>query len=437
MVLLKSLLALAAACLPVVSSRHVFAHVVVGNTAAHTVDTWKTDINLAAEAGIDAFALNIAYPDSNIPTQVANAFQAAEELHTSNGTGFTLFFSFDYLGGGSPWNAVGDESVESYMNKYKSSSAYFLYNGLPFVSTFEGTGNMQDWAAGGEIRSAVGDVYFVPDWTSLGASGIGAALPDIEGHFSWDMWPTGANDMTTANDLAWQSAVSPKTYMMGVSPWFFHSTEGSQDWVWRGDDLWADRWQQVMEVKPDFVEIVTWNDFGEAHYIGPVHAEEEIAAGSHIYVADMPHDSWRDLLPYYISQYKGTNHTISEDKMQYWYRTSPVSGGLLGTVTGNVANLGQETVSPDQIMQDKVFFSALLKQDATVTVQIGDNEAVSYQGTKGINHWSQPFDGQTGAVEFTVLRQGQVVKSGTGAEITATTTLSNGLTNFNTWVGGC
>lgn len=151
----------------------------------------------------------------------------------------------------------------------------------------------------------------------------------------------------------------------------------------------------------------------------------------------MPHDSFRDFLPYYISQYKGTNYTVTEDLMQYWYRTAPTSGGSAGTVTGNIASQGQEVVSPDEVMQDKVFFSALLKSSATVQVQIGDNAAVSYKGTEGVNHWSQPFDGQTGNVTFTITRSGAVVKQGEGPEITATTQLASGLTNFNTWVGGC
>ena len=74
---------------------------------------------------------------------------------------------------------------------------------------------------------------------------------------SWDMWPEGANNMTDAPDLAWQSAIGTKTYMMGVSPWFFHSATASTsnpDWVWRGDDLWHDRWQQTLSVNPTFVE---------------------------------------------------------------------------------------------------------------------------------------------------------------------------------------
>jgi glucan endo-1,3-alpha-glucosidase len=75
------------------AQQNVFAHVVMGNTAAHTVDTWSRDIKLAADKGIDAFVLNIAYPDSNIPQQVSNAFEAAEK----RGSDFKLFFSFDYL----------------------------------------------------------------------------------------------------------------------------------------------------------------------------------------------------------------------------------------------------------------------------------------------------------------------------------------------------
>lgn len=210
------------------------------------------DIQLAQAAGIDAFALNGGYPDSNIPTQVALAFAAAEAL----GSGFKLFFSFDYLGGGQPWPATGDNSVVSYLQEYASSPAYFQNNNLPFVSTFEGVDNVDDWAPGGAIRGGFGEVFFVPDWTSKSPSGIGASLANIDGAFSWDMWPSGANDMTSTEDSAWQAAVSPKAFMMGVSPWFFHSASGGSDWVWRGDDLWADRWNQVLAVQPDFVEYV-------------------------------------------------------------------------------------------------------------------------------------------------------------------------------------
>jgi glucan endo-1,3-alpha-glucosidase len=255
MKLLFSALAVANSLLPTISAHSVFAHVVVGNTASHNTTTWASDISLAKASGIDAFALNIAYPDSNTPIQVANAFEAAEAA----GGSFKLFFSFDYLGGGQPWpggSGAADppNSVVSYLLKYKGSSAYFNYQNAPFASTFEGHSNAEDWAPGRTIRSAVGNVYFVPNYNSLGQSGITAQLNNIQGFFSWDMWPNGAQNETDAIDKSWQQATPGKTYMMGVSPWFFRSASGGTDWVWRGDDLWANRWAQTLDVKPEFVE---------------------------------------------------------------------------------------------------------------------------------------------------------------------------------------
>lgn len=182
--------------------------------------------------------------------------------------------------------------------------------------------------------------------------------------------------------------------------------------------------------------IVTWNDFGEAHYIGPIHTDSEIAAGSGIYVDGMPHDSWRDFLPYYIAQYKGLPFLILRDQVQYWYRPSPAAGGSACGVTGNSASQGQTEYPPNEILEDGVFFSALLKEDGQVTVQIGNGPKVGFPGKRGINHWSVPFGGQTGTPTFTVERNGAIISKGTGLkEITASTTLSNGCTNYNAFVG--
>lgn len=231
------------------AQKYAFAHIIVGNTAAHTQATWANDISLAKACGIDAFVLNMGYPDSNVPTQVANAFAAAEAA----GSTFKLLFAFDYLGGGQTWPATGSNSVVSYLQEYQGSAAYFKYNNLPFVSTFEGTGNIADWAQGGAIRSAV-PVYFVPDWSSLGTTGIQQHLDNIDGFFNWGMWPSGASNMTDSLDKQYQSVLGSKSYMMGVSPWFFHSASGGTDWVWRGDDLWADRWAETLDVNPEFVQ---------------------------------------------------------------------------------------------------------------------------------------------------------------------------------------
>ena len=61
--------------------------------------------------------------------------------------------------------------------------------------------------------------------------------------------------MTDEVDKQWIAALAGgAAYMMGVSPWFFHSASGSKDWVWRGDDLWASRWNQTLDIKPQLIE---------------------------------------------------------------------------------------------------------------------------------------------------------------------------------------
>jgi glucan endo-1,3-alpha-glucosidase len=132
--------------------------------------------------------------------------------------------------------------------------------------------------------------------------------------------------------------------------------------------------------------------------------------------------------------YKGNSFDITSDQMQYWYHTAPTAGGSTCGVYGNDPDY-QAEISPNDIVEDGIFFSALLTSDAVVTVQIGSSPAVSYSGLAGINHWSQPFNGHTGSPVFSIIRNGVVVSDATGTPITASTTLSNGCTNYNAWVG--
>lgn len=118
------------------------------------------DIYLAYSVGIDAFALNIANGWEYNEAQVALAFSVAEAQPSLYG--FKLYFSFNYAGGGA-WD---EEDVISMISAHSSSSAYYQYNGKPFVSTFEGPGNAEDWI---NIKSKTG-CFFVPNWSSSGAT---------------------------------------------------------------------------------------------------------------------------------------------------------------------------------------------------------------------------------------------------------------------------
>ena len=87
------------------------------------------------------------------------------------------------------------------------------------------------------------------------------------------------------------------------------------------------------------------------------------------------------------------------------------------------------------VVQDKVFFTALLTSPATVTVQIGSNETdILSSNAVGPFHSSVPFNGRTGAVTVSIVRGSDVVVSEAGPAITNSP--PNGLTNYNAWVGG-
>jgi hypothetical protein len=398
------------------------------NVGSWTVKNWQKDIRLAQDSHIDAFALNFANSDGGYANQMANAFSAANSL------GFKLFFSFDYAAG----KGFTQQEVINVIKRYGSNGAYYKYNGKPFVSTFEGPASSGDW---NPIKAQTG-CFFIPDWSSLGAqAAVDRGVAD--GLFSWEAWPSGPNDMTTKPDDSYKSALGGKPYMMPVSPWFYTNLPGySKNWLWRGDDLWFDRWNQVMSVQPDFVEILTWNDWGESHYIGPLDPSQyglfnsDNGRAPYNYADNMPHDGWRQFLPYVIDMYKNGKASISAEGLVAWYRKTPGSACSSGGTTGNSASQGQQEYPPTQVAQDRVFFSALLTSYADVSVTIGTTtQTGTWRNTPngaGIYHGSVPFNGR-GAVTVRISRNGKLVMQMNGDPITDTCT--NGIGNWNAYVG--
>ncbi|EEP78960.1 conserved hypothetical protein [Uncinocarpus reesii 1704] len=403
----------------------------VGNAASMTLDEWKADIKLAKEAHIDGFALNIAPQDSYTDSVLQKAYKAAGDTG-----GFTLFLSFDYASGG-PWQP---DRVIRTINTYRNQPAQFQYNNKPLVSTFEGASNTNDWPA---IKRETG-CFFVPSWTSLGPQGVRNVVNTIDGAFSWDAWAVGTEEKTLEADKAWIGAIGSKPYMMPVSPWFYTNLpQWNKNWLWRGDDLWHDRWEQVIELQPTFVQIITWNDFGESHYISPIH-ENGIPHGAEWYVRDNPHDGWRALLPDYIDRYKSGNLTMrhpsqspspdKKDIISYWYRRNPANSGSAGGTRGNNPAMGQPVLNPSSLSQDRVFLSVLAKEPSDVSVQIGNSTATKLKASvAGINHFSVPFNGRTGRVTIVVSRRGTEIVRAMGPEIT--TECHGGKVNWNAVAG--
>jgi len=261
--------------------------------------------------------------------------------------------------------------------------------------------------------------------------------------------------MSDSDDQSYKSALGSKPYMlvdssmdarsesnssrMPVSPWFFTNLpQYSKNWLWRGDDLWHDRWQQVLDIQPALVEILTWNDYGESHYIGPLPpSESAIPTGANWYVDGMPHNAWLNDLPYYIAAYKG-QPAPDQSHVTVWYRLNPGTACGNGGTTCNTPSQGQTPTDPQDCDVDSVFFTAFVPSGATATVEvtIGGNAQNVTASAPGIFHSSVPFNGNSGNVSVTVSTDDGSTNLGPVDCPAISSDCPSGNVNWNAWVGG-
>lgn len=180
------------------------------------------------------------------------------------------------------------------------------------------------------------------------------------------------------------------------------------------------------------MQIISWNDFGESHYIGPIRPAG-IVPGANRYVDNNPHDALRNVLPYYIAQYKnGVPPSVSEDKVVFYHKPNPSTStacaddGTLGDQPGS----GDAPYTIEQVSFDKISIIVLSTDAAEISVQVGSNAPTAMQAENaGAHHFAVDVTGQTGSVTVTVTRNGQSVATATGPGIS--TDCPGGLTNFN------
>lgn len=232
--------------------------------------------------------------------------------------------------------------------------------------------------------------------------------------------------------------------MIAVSPWY--STHfNTKNWVFVCENLPTLRWEQMLSLQPDLIEIITWNgtltlyipgkssrklssnrsytDYGESHYIGPYSAHHS-DDGSSQWAANMPHDAWRNLFKPYIAAYKSgaKTPTVEADEVVYWYRPTPK--GVVCTGDNLSAPMGANMLS------DSIFVATMLTTPATLTVQSGNNAPVSIDVPAGIVTSNVTMG--VGAQSFKVTRDGQTILSGQGGLAVKDSCVHY---NFNVYVG--
>ncbi|CAK9783200.1 hypothetical protein CC85DRAFT_287563 [Cutaneotrichosporon oleaginosum] len=304
----------------------VWAHHMVGNTYSYSSSDWEADISAAAAQAIDGFALNIGI-ESWQTEQAAVAYRISE----SQGGSFKMFLSLDMTS--LPCRTSADaERLVNVVQQHAGSSAQAKFNGDVLVSTFAGsdctfgTGTNDGWQtafvdpllrAGVKI-AFIPSVFMSPD-----------QFPNhlwMDGEFNWNSaWPMGNYDINTASDTAFRLGLGGRAYMTAVSPFFFThfgANSWNKNWIYRSDNwLYCTRWEQIIAMRgvSTMTEILTWNDYGESSYIGPIRGS--LPATSERWVNGFDHTALAPITKYYATAYKtGSYPPIEKDQIIVWAR---------------------------------------------------------------------------------------------------------------------
>jgi glucan endo-1,3-alpha-glucosidase len=366
--------------------------------------------------------------DSWQPARVSDAYSAAE----SQGS-FKMFLSLDMtsLACASSSDAA---NLVSLVAAHASSSAQAMHNGKVLVSTFAGsdcafgTGSSNGWQTlfVKALSSQGISVFFVPSIFSDVYTFSSNTWMD--GELNWNSgWPMSDADLTTASDTSYMSALGSKEYMPAISPFFFThfgANSWNKNWLYRSDNwLYATRWEQVIAMRDrvKMTEILTWNDFGESSYIGPI--QGALPSGSDAWVDNMDHQGLNVLTKYYTTAFKtGSYPTITTDTIVMWSRPHPHDA------TATSDSVGRPTGW--DWTDDYLYAVVLAKDSAVVTLTSGSNTE-TFSVSAGLSKLK--ISNSAGSISGSITRSGSVVASYTPSGFTYTTSPST--YNYNYFVG--
>jgi glucan endo-1,3-alpha-glucosidase len=400
---------------PAVAQKMVFAHYMVTNqdyqgntdpTQELKIAAYEREIQQAQAAGIDGFALNVGgwLNQNYYIVYSAQMFEAAARLNT----GFKLMFSADMCCG----NAVGDveDMVRRFANDPRYSQVYFKYNGKFVLTTFSGdamgtsfwsqvksdlaTGSnpstTTESAALAEVAGAPSNapvsVFLVPAFfwggelpnTAAVQQGFGQWSSIIDGSFYWGIAGVPGSGGSLDQLLSSESYAAVvhgggKLYMAPICLQFW-GADADRYFEYSGAAGMRKMWMDAINVShPDWVEIITWNDFIEGSYVSPIDDPNKYPFANFLDTTGVPsttlgyfhsHQGATALLPYFISWYKtGVQPTFSSDSIYWFYRTQSMSSNPGVPAVSAATNYGP--------VADVIYVTANLAAPATLKVTSG------------------------------------------------------------------
>ena len=413
------------------SEKKVFAHYMVCIPTyggdSKVVD-FQREIRSAQAAGIDGFALNCGgwtLREPHYKKRTLLIYQAAKEL----GTDFKLFISADYASGLTP------EETRDMVETFRTHPNQFRHDGKPVLSTFGGKREQTEFIH----KEFTGDraIVYVPFYypqpaaempNQAQAEQVFLAHPELDGFFHFGAAGTPAQITASNHVLAQQWLGAGKLFMASVTPWYRGLGGNYRVYESRGFEGLAQQWEGAIRDQATWVEIVTWNDWGEASYLAPFGSAFETRHWDNHWGPMLSHAAFLNASRYYIDWYKtGVRPKIKEDAVYYFYRLHP-KGVPCVKKPGDPDKKTGVPGGADKLA-DEVFVTVFLTAPARLTVHSGSTDK-TFDVAAGVQHLSLPF--MPGVQRFVLTRGNETVIDKAGEqEISATDAWGN----FNVFAG--
>ena len=188
---------------------------------------------------------------------------------------------------------------------------------------------------------------------------------------------------------------------------------------------------QILDLQPDFVEVITWNDAGEGHYVGNFW-QEQITDAIGSYANGFDHKGWLQVITPFITAFKAGATSISD--------ISPPSNSPVGTLWYRPLLTSADcssSITNYQSGQDTVNFAVILPSTGyTIKVYSNNNVIATLTGEKGLNYNSVLGLAAGGGQMLQILdSSNNVVASATGTKEVLTQS-TNATCNWNYEVVG-
>ena len=145
--------------------------------------------------------------------------------------------------------------------------------------------------------------------------------------------------------------------------------------------LWYDCWLHLLQLQPTFIEIITWNDYGESSYIGPSSSSNDLPYDG------LDHSAFLAMTSLFTKLFKdGATDQFSispeDEDVFMFYRLQPAQ-----------KNGAQDTLPlPKNVddIQDNVYVISFLAEDAVVTLSSGGKE-IKINCSQGLSKKAVPW----------------------------------------------